>query len=153
MLGQLKTLLRNTLGDTVQTESDLEHDVRLACAVLLVDAARADHEQGDEEMRTVEKLLTTRFELAREEAEALVRHANEELDHAIALQGFTRQLVDTLSESERGGVVGMLWDVVYADGVVHHWEEHLVRTIADLLYVPHVEFMRRKHEAQAKARA
>lgn len=152
MLGQLKSLLRNTLGDTVQTRNDLEHDVRLACAVLLVDAARADHEEGDEEMRTVERLLKTRFELTQEETDALVRHANDELDHTVALQGFTRQLVDTLSEDERGAVVGMLWDVVYADGVVHHWEEHLVRRIADLLYVPHLEFMRLKHAAQAKAR-
>lgn len=150
MLGRLKSILENTLGDTGQTEADLEHEVRLACAVLLVDAARADHAQGDEEVRTIERLLKERFDLAAEESAALLRHANEELDHSVALQGFTRQLVDTLSERERGDIVGMLWDVVYADGVLHHWEEHLVRQIADLLYVPHSEFMRLKHEAQAR---
>jgi len=150
MLGRLKSLLRNTLGDTVQVEADLEHDVRLACAVLLVDAARADHDEQGEEMRVIESLLRERFELSAEETETLVRHAGEKLDHSVALQGFTRQLTDALDEAERGQLIGMLWDVVYADGKVDSWEEHLVRRIADLLYVRHSEFIRYKLEAAEK---
>lgn len=151
MLGRLKAILKNTLGDTVKVEADLEHDVRMACAVLLLDAARADHAADDEEMQLVERLLRERFELQPEETAALVRHAGETLDHSVALQGFTRQLMDMLDEAERGSIVGMLWDVVYADGKVHAWEEHLVRRIADLLYVPHSEFIRHKLKAQEKA--
>lgn len=150
MLGRLKAILRNTLGDTVEVEADLERNVRLASAVLLIDAARADHHAHDVEMQVVQRLLRDRFELAPEETAALVQHASAELDHAVALQGFTRQLVDALDEAERGALVGMLWDVVHADGEVHAWEEHLVRRIADLLYVPHGEFIRRKLEAQTK---
>lgn len=152
MLGRLKSLLRNTLGDTVEIEADLEHDVRLACAVLLVDAARADHSEQDDEMRTIERLLRERFDLAPQETAALVKHASEKLDHSVALQGFTRQLTNTLDESERATIVGMLWDVVYADGKLDSWEEHLVRRIADLLYVPHSEFIRRKLESEKKNR-
>ncbi|HEX6929895.1 MAG TPA: TerB family tellurite resistance protein [Gammaproteobacteria bacterium] len=150
MLGRLKAILKNTLGDTVEVEADLEHDVRLACAVLLIDAARSDHDAHDDEMQVVERLLRERFELAPDETAALVKHAGEELDHSVALQGFTRQLMDTLDEAERGSLVGMLWEVVYADGKVHAWEEHLVRRIADLLYVPHAEFIRHKLKAQEK---
>ena len=152
MLGKLKSLLRNTLGDTVPVEEDLEHDVRLACAVLLVDAARADHDEHDEEMRVVESLLRERFDLPAEESAALIHHAGEKLDHSVALQGFTRQLMNMLDETERGRIVGMLWDVVYADGRVDPWEEHLVRRIADLLYVTHGEFIRHKLEAERKFR-
>lgn len=150
MLGRLKSILKNTLGDTVKVEADLEHDVRLACAVLLIDAARADHDAHDDEMQVVERLLRERFELAPEETAALVKHAGEKLDYSVALQGFTRQLMDMLDESERGGIVGMLWDVVYADGKVDPWEEHLVRRISDLLYVPHSQFIRHKLAAQEK---
>lgn len=152
MLGRLKALLRNTLGDTVEVEKSLEHNVRLASAVLLIDAARADHDVHDGEMQVVERLLRERFELSPEEAATLMQHASAELDHSVALQGFTRQLMDALDEAERGTLVGMLWDVVYADGKIDRWEEHLVRRIADLLYVPHSEFIRRKLEAQTKNR-
>ena len=152
MLGRLKTILRNTLGDTVEVEEDIEHNVRVACAVLLIDAARADHDIQDEEMRIVERLLRERFGLDAEAVAALMRHAREQLDHSVALQGFTRRLTDALDEGERGALIGMLWDVVYADGKLDAWEEHLVRRIADLLYVTHGEFIRRKLEAQEKNR-
>lgn len=152
MLGRLKSILRNTLGDTVQVEEDLERNVRLACAVLLLDAARADHDEQDAELDVVERLLRERFELDAEEAGALLRHAREQLDHSVALQGFTRQLTDALDEGERGALVGMLWDVIHADGKVDPWEEHLVRRIAELLYVTHSEFIRHKLAAEKKNR-
>lgn len=144
MLDKLKNLLRNTLGDTVAVEAGLEHDVQLACAVLLVEAARADHSEHDAEMQVIKRLLRERFDLSADETAALLQRASEQADHAVALQGFTRQLIDLLDESERGELVGMLWNVVYADGRVDSWEEHLVRRVADLLYVPHSEFIRRK---------
>ena len=46
----------------------------------------------------------------------------------------------------------MLWEVVYADGKLDSWEEHLVRRIADLLYVTHTEFIRYKLIAENKNR-
>ena len=151
MLGRLKAILTNTLGDTTDVEASLEHDVRVACAVLLIDAARSDHDAHDEEMQVVERLLRERFALSPGETAALVKRAQETLDHSVALQGFTRQLTDALDEGERGALVGMLWEVVYADGKMHAWEEHLVRRIAELLYVPHGEFIRHKLAAQAKS--
>lgn len=152
MLGRLKGLLRNTLGDTVAIEESLEHDVQLACAVLLIDAARADDDEHEDETRAVEKLLRERFDLTPAETDALIAHAREKLDHSVALQGFTRQLMDALDEAERGQLVGMLWEVVYADGKLDAWEEHLVRRIADLLYVTHSEFIRHKLAAEKKNR-
>lgn len=152
MLGKLKGLLRNTLGDTSEIEESLEHDVQIACAVLLIEAARADHAQEDEEMRVVERLLRAHFDLTPDETRMLLQRAAEEVDHAVALQSFTRQLVDALDERERGDLVGMLWDVVYADGRVDSWEEHLVRGVAELLYVRHSEFIRHKLAAEKKNR-
>lgn len=151
MLGRLKGLLRNTLGDTVQVEADLEHDVRLASAVLLVEAVRADHDSHEHETQLVERLVQERFDLAAEESAALVKRAEEQADHAVALQTFTRLLVDALDEDERAAIVGMIWKVIYADGQVDRWEEHLVRRVAELLYVPHAKFIQQKLKAQASS--
>ena len=148
MLGRLKGLLRNALGDTVEIEEDLEHEVRLASAVLLVEAVRADHESHAQETLLVERLVREQFDLSTEESAALVRRAEEQADHAVALQTFTRQLVDALSENERAGIIGMLWRVIYADGRIDRWEEHTVRRISELLYVPHAKFIQQKIAAQ-----
>ena len=36
---------------------------------------------------------------------------------------------------ERVKIIEMLWEVAYADGVVHHYEANLIRRINGLLYV------------------
>lgn len=38
----------------------------------------------------------------------------------------------------------LLWEVVYADAVLEKYEEHLVRKLAELLYVPHSQFIATK---------
>jgi uncharacterized tellurite resistance protein B-like protein len=98
------------------------------------------------------RLLRESFELTQQDTALLLRRSEEQVDHAVALQNFTRQLTDALDERERGELVGMLWDVVYADGQVDRWEEHLVRRVADLLYIRHTEFIRYKLEAEKKNR-
>jgi uncharacterized tellurite resistance protein B-like protein len=45
---------------------------------------------------------------------------------------------------ERARIVGMLWKVSSADGHIDAHEEHLVRKVADLLYVPHARFIQAK---------
>jgi uncharacterized tellurite resistance protein B-like protein len=44
----------------------------------------------------------------------------------------------------------MLWKVSCADGKIDAHEEHLVRKVADLLYVPHARFIQAKHVHAAK---
>jgi len=45
---------------------------------------------------------------------------------------------------ERARIVGMLWKVSCADGKIDAHEEHIVRKVADLLYVPHTRFIQAK---------
>jgi uncharacterized tellurite resistance protein B-like protein len=42
---------------------------------------------------------------------------------------------DNLEPEERATILEMLWEVAYADGVVHPYESNLVRRVAGLLYV------------------
>jgi uncharacterized tellurite resistance protein B-like protein len=41
-------------------------------------------------------------------------------------------------------VLEMLWRVAYADRHLDAHEEHLLRELAELLYLPHSEFIRAK---------
>ena len=43
-----------------------------------------------------------------------------------------------------------MWSVAFADGAVDKYEEHLIRKIAGLIYVPHQEFIRTRLQAAAE---
>ena len=45
---------------------------------------------------------------------------------------------------EKVTLIENLWRVAYADGELHHYEEHLVRRIADLIHVSHRDFITAK---------
>lgn len=151
MLRKLHKLLHETLGgkESDQEQGD-EAEIRLAAAALLVEIARADAGEDEEERRLAEHLVRDRFKLDEEQTAQLMALASSRADESISLFEFTNRLKDALDEPGRGDLVEMLWDVVYADGEVDRHEEHLMRRIADLLYVTHSEFIRRKHVAEAR---
>ena len=63
-------------------------------------------------------------------------------DRAVELQQFTRRLHEQLSTAEKLRVVEMLWQVALADRILDKHEDHLVRRIAELLYVSHSDLIR-----------
>lgn len=118
------------------------HAVQLATALLLVEVARADFSEDLVEDEKTFELLRDFFDLSPEEARLLVQEAKSEADRAASLQSFTRRLHQRLSVEEKHGVVEMLWKVALADDRLDKHEDHLVRKIADLLYVSHSDLIR-----------
>lgn len=116
--------------------------LELATAVLLLEIARADHVVDEAEQARIRALLRERLSLCDEEIEVLVQQAAEEADRLVSLQHITRLMNERMSQQDKRRVIEMLWQVAYADGEKHHYEEHLLRQIAELLYVPHSAFIR-----------
>lgn len=129
-----------------EPEAD-EHALPRAAAVLLLELAVADAGIDDSERRVIERAMIERFELDEAEAQALIEEAALRQRESHSLHEFTLQLRTELSPEARGELVEWLWKVGFADGRLDRHEEHLVRRLADLLGVPHREFMRRKHKA------
>lgn len=138
MITKLKQLLRDTLGE--QESEDGGHDLRLATAALLLEMARADHEETPAERRAAEAMLARHFAIERTAAEALLARADDSLQHAVSLYEFTRVLNDTLSAAERRAVVQMVAEVAAADGHFDKHEQHLLSKLADLLYLRRAEY-------------
>ena len=110
-------------------------DKQLAAAVLMVEAARMDGDFDESERRVIERIVQHHFGLDESETDALLTAAMETHDEANQLVGFTRTIKEAYSEPERIEVIEMLWEVVYADDELHHYEANLLRRIAGLLYV------------------
>lgn len=118
------------------------HAVRVATALLLVEVARADFSEDLIEDEKALELLREFFDLSLQDATMLVEEAKSEADRAASLQAFTHRLHERLSVEEKHGVVEMLWKVAMADNHLDKYEDHLVRKIADLLYVSHSDLIR-----------
>ena len=101
-------------------------------------------------MRLLE-LIESHFALSPEDAADLIDSAAKSADDIVHLHDFTQLLHGHLSEKEKAQIIGMLWQVAYADGRLDKYEDSLVLKISDLLYVSRGRVMRLKHDAEMAA--
>jgi uncharacterized tellurite resistance protein B-like protein len=122
-----------------------EHRLQLATAALLMEMGRADFEVRATERDHVVSLLAREFKLSPREAKELAALGEEEGSEAVSLFEFTRTLDETLSTADKVRMIEMLWQVAYADGALHKYEEYLMRKLADLLHLSHRQLIQAKH--------
>lgn len=135
MLSSLKRLIRQvTLGESGRL-SFAEDDHRLAAAALLVHVIAVDGIVDDEERATLKTVLRSTYSLTEEAADELIREAHQRDNEAVDLYGFTSVLKRKLPIEERLKVVEMMWQLVYADGTVHEFEDNTIWRVAELLGV------------------
>ena len=132
------------------SEDELEHQLQLACAALMIEVLYADYSVDQSEIDTLRKALQDNFDLNIDEAESLIQLAEEERAQATDYYQFTSLINEFYTQQQKRELVTRLWQMAYADHTVHKLEEHLVRRLADLLHVPHSAFMQSKHKASSK---
>jgi uncharacterized tellurite resistance protein B-like protein len=147
----MKKILLQFLTISVEETSseDIEHALRVATAVLLVEIARADFVVEASERERLCELLRQQFLLSDSELDALLDEAESDADRLISIQHITRMLNEHYDHAMKRRVVEMMWELVYADGEKSHYEEHLIRQVADLLYLSQSEFIQARHRAEA----
>lgn len=141
MLAKLKALFDGGLARD-SSPAAREHALRVATALLLIEVARADYDDAFAEQESMLASLQQFFALDDSAAALLLEEARGEADRAVELQQFTRLLHEQLSVAEKQRVIEMLWQVALADRRLDKHEDHLVRRIAELLYVPHSDLIR-----------
>lgn len=154
MFSSLVSFLENRLAPTPGTrQAPLpQQELRVATAALLVEMSRADFDEGVEELGLARRLLTERYGLEPEDAGELVKAAQQEADHTVSLFRFTHLVNQHLDPAAKRALMGMLWDVAYADGRLDKHEDALMHKLADLLYVPLVELMQEKDAAKRRSK-
>jgi uncharacterized tellurite resistance protein B-like protein len=136
MIDRVKRLF-DALGGGTPAESEVAgaDAIHLAAAALLAEAAFGDAHFADAERAAIERLVRERFALSEAAARRLVAAAEEKAADSTHLLRFTRVIKDNFSPDERIGLIEMIWEVVYADGELHEYEDSLLRRIAGLIYV------------------
>jgi len=126
--------------------------VRLAVAALLVEIARADHDEQAVEHAAISGLMARHFQLDTAAAEELLTEARTAVDDSVSLRQFTAPLHEALSYQEKLEIVAMLWQVALEDSSLDKYEDYLISKMADLLYVSRGDVVRLRYEASQRRR-
>ena len=144
LLAKLKALLSDQPdNEPFSTNRPLE----LASAALMLEVGRADFSLQPAELDAIRDLLVHYFDLTSDEVSLLSEEAGERVDAATCFYEFTRVVNDTASIEQKRELIGLMWRVAMADQTLSQYEEHVIRKVADLLYLPHSDFIRAKQAA------
>lgn len=147
MLKHLQNLIEQLNSENQQTI--IRPDLEKVTAALMIQLAKVDQSIADEELSIIRSYINNTFNIPASELDQLINDAIEHADQATSLYEFTSLIHERLSPAQKYKIVLNLWRIAYADGHLDKYEEHFIRRAAELIYVPHVEFMRAKHEASA----
>jgi uncharacterized tellurite resistance protein B-like protein len=135
MLSSIKRFIREvTFGET-EALTFADDDQRLAVAALLIHVISVDGDMDPAEQTKLTNILKQHYELTDEDTEELIKLATDRDNEAVDLYGFTSILKRKTDETERHAIIEMMWQIAYADGHVHEFEDNTVWRVAELLGV------------------
>ncbi len=134
MLSQLKKLF------TKEAEPVAALDEKTtSIAALMIEAALSDETYCETEKEMVVSVLKRHFDMTDAEVNDVIAEAEKAHANSDQILYFTRTVKETVEFEDRVHIVEMLWEIVYADGVLSDYEASLLRRICGLIYVDDVE--------------
>ncbi|MAM87017.1 MAG: hypothetical protein CME36_06900 [unclassified Hahellaceae] len=133
--------------------SEQKHSLEVLTAAMLYQVARVDMAIDAAELARIRSFVDNTFSLAAGELEQCMDEAASLADNATSLYELTSELNKALDAADRYGIIENMWLVALADGQIDKYEEQVIRRSSELLYVPHGEFIRARHAAEAKSTA
>ena len=127
-----------------------EHRLQVATAALIAEVMRLDGQEAAERASFL-AAVKRKFSLSDDEASTLVALAEAEAREAVGYYQFTSLINRAFSAEQKVHVVELMWQVAYADGTLSAHEQHVMRKIAELLYVSHGDYITAKLRAKAAA--
>ncbi len=151
MFDRVISFLRDMPLSSSTRGSERADDPRVAAAALLFHVMNADGVRQDSEWDRVKQLLAETYNLSGADLDALVTAGEKADNEAIDLYTFTSVLKRHLDEEERIAFIRLMWDIVYADGVVHELEDNTLWRVAELIGVDRRDRVLARQEAARNA--
>lgn len=130
--------IKDALNSIISGDDDAEAapfimDKKLCAATLMVHVMVADGKIKPEEEAKLLDVLETHYEMTADQAAELAEQARKKQSESIDLYSFTSIIKAKMSETERMGLIEDLWEMVYADGTLHEFEDNIVWRVAELI--------------------
>jgi uncharacterized tellurite resistance protein B-like protein len=154
MLGTVKQFFDSFLNPGADDAGTTrQHKLQLACAALLFELTAADQHRSEEELALLRIILRDSFQLDEHALDRLWDLGQLEARSATSLYQFTSLINEGFGYQQKTALLEQLWLLAFADHRLDMHEEHLIRKIADLLYLSHADFIRAKLAAREASQA
>lgn len=147
MIQALRSFFDSLNGDQEPTAPNAS--IELCCFSLMVTIAKIDQRFDSSERNAIVSLGRSNFKLSEDTVSAVLKDAECAADLSTSLYEFTDVIREKLDEQSKFNLVKCLWIVAYADGQIDKYEEHIIRKVADLIYLDHARFTEAKLQAQS----
>ncbi|RJT39638.1 hypothetical protein D3227_12510 [Mesorhizobium waimense] len=126
-------------------------DPRVAASALLYHVMSADGVRQDIEWERFKQVLAQSYSIGGDELDALAAAGERADNEAIDLYAFTSVLKRHLDAEARKAFIGLMWEIVYADGELHELEDNTVWRVAELIGVERRDRIEARRKAAAQA--
>ena len=128
-------------------------DPRVAVMALCIQVMEADGKVLETETAALRARFKEFYGVDEAELDALFAAGADAESEAIDFFRFTSELKRQLSEEQRVSLIGLLWEIVYADGERSEMEDHAIWRITDLLGVSGRERIMKRQEVAERVGA
>ncbi|WP_049722276.1 tellurite resistance TerB family protein [Gilvimarinus polysaccharolyticus] len=125
---------------------------QLAAAALLMEVAAVDRVFEDAEFNEFKHIVANVYEISDADLEELCSIARDKQENATSLYQFTQLINDHCTTEEKFTLVKSMWQIALADGDLDKYEEHLIRRVAELIYLSHTDFLVARNAARDQAK-
>ncbi len=148
MLKAITSFFENHFSEEDDEHHHSANKLQLASAALMIELCKSDQEIDETETAKLVQILKERFELEQDDLDELITLAKEDVREATSLYQFTSLMNEHFNYGEKVQLVMNMWEVAFADGKIDRYEEHLIRKVAELLYLDHKDFILSKQRAR-----
>ena len=136
-------LFKNLFKTKEIEEESKDSSIQKSICSLMIEVAYADNQLDESELKVMANSLS-KLDIKEEEIQEIVDATLAKSKESISFYEHTRILNDQLDYDQRKEVLNSVWAIAFADGEMDKHEEHLIRRIADLLYLNHKDFINAK---------
>ena len=136
-------LFKNLFKTKEIEEESKDSSLQKSICSLMIEVAYADNQLDESELKTMANSLS-KLDIEEEEIQEIVDATLAKSKESISFYEHTRILNDQLDYDQKKEVLNSVWAIAFADGEMDKHEEHLIRRIADLLYLNHKDFINAK---------
>ncbi|MBL1262916.1 TerB family tellurite resistance protein [Methylomicrobium sp. RS1] len=144
MLTQIKIFFEQHFALSAPEMSE-EEQLQIASIALFLEIMAMDDTGEAKERELILTLVKQSFSLTTDQAAALIASAEQKNKQATDYFQFTSLINKRCTLEQKIQLIESLWKIALVDGKLDPEEEYLVRKLAELLYVPHVDFIMAKH--------
>ena len=127
-----------------QVENTPSFEIELTAAVLAYEIARSDGDVSSDELSVLMEEIELIAKKVGKEKTEILKIVETYSQDSVSFHEFIQDINKEYSKDQKLSLIEFLWKTAYADGRLDVDEERLVRRIADLIKIKHIEVLKLK---------